>query len=90
MGMKKDDMAEMLVRIDEATKKTSEDVKMLRHVLCEGNGTPAVTTSVATLTEKVRQLEEAVAPWYQRYGLYVGGGGGLVVAVEHLLKALGH
>lgn len=53
-----DDVKVMLVRIDERTQKMQDDVDKLKHVLIEGNGTPAVTVQVATMDQRLKQLEE--------------------------------
>ncbi len=71
----KDDMKEMLVRIDERTEQTQKDVDKLKHVLLEGNGSPAITIQVATQAERLKVLEEdrrdAKIPRHVSVGLLV-------------------
>jgi hypothetical protein len=55
-----DDFKEMLARIDERTDQTQKDVDLLKHVILEGNGTPAMTVRVATQDERLKALEEHV------------------------------
>ncbi len=51
-------LAVVIARIDERTERTESDVAKLTHVILEGNGTPAITTQLATLNLKVSNLEE--------------------------------
>lgn len=53
------DMKVMLVRIDERTEQMQSDVDQLKHVLLEGNGSPAVTVQVATMNERLKSIEES-------------------------------
>jgi hypothetical protein len=53
------DTRDLLVRIDERTKQTADDVDLLKHVILEGNGTPAITVQVATMNERLKSIEES-------------------------------
>lgn len=48
----------VLARMDERWERVEEDLKKLKHVLLEGNGSPAVTVQVATMDQRIKQLEE--------------------------------
>ncbi len=69
------EMKEMLVRIDERTEQMQDDVGKLKHVLLEGNGSPAITVQVATQAERLKVLEEdrrdAKIPRHVTLGLIV-------------------
>ncbi len=70
-----DGIRALLARIDERTQQTAEDVDKLKHVLLEGNGTPAVIVQVATHAERLKTLEEdrrdAKIPRHVSVGLVV-------------------
>ena len=52
------EIIQLLTKVDQKLETVAEDVSMLRHILLEGNGTPALTVQVATITQRVSQLEE--------------------------------
>jgi len=56
--MANDNARDLLVRIDERTEQTQKDVNLLKHVILEGNGTPALTVQVATLNTRLSSMEE--------------------------------
>lgn len=58
LSMTDEDVLALLVRVDERTEKVQTDVEKLNHVLLEGNGSPSITVQVATLNEKVGNLEQ--------------------------------
>jgi hypothetical protein len=58
MGQEDIGLSALVARIDERTQTTAEQVDRLAHVLLEGNGSPPLTAQVATLTEKVSNIEE--------------------------------
>lgn len=39
-------------------KTVKEDVEQIKHVLLEGNGRPAMTVQVATMDQRIKNLEE--------------------------------
>ncbi len=59
MTMTDDEMLRLLVRLDERTERLEKDVAQLRHAVCEGNGSPALTVTVARLDERTTALEES-------------------------------
>ena len=50
---------EVLARLDERTKAMSDDMDSIKHVLLEGNGSPALTVQVATIDTRLKTVEEA-------------------------------
>jgi len=62
----------LLARLDERTQRMEDKVDKLSHVLLEGNGVPAVTVQVATLNEKVSQLEEEARGYRIPRNVWVG------------------
>lgn len=50
-------LVETIRRIDERTMRIADDVDALKHVVLEGNGTPALTVQVASLRERVTAVE---------------------------------
>jgi hypothetical protein len=58
--MASDNTRDLLVRIDERTEQTQKDVDLLKHVILEGNGTPALTVQVATLNTRLSSIEDGV------------------------------
>ena len=79
----------LLVRLDERTERLADDVAQLKHVLLEGNGSPAITSQVATLNEKVSNLEEQARdyriPRHVMVGIAVSAMIGLAGIVANLL-----
>ena len=59
MMMNDHDVRELLVRLDERTETMADDIDQVKHVLLEGNGTPAITVQVATMNERLKSIEEA-------------------------------
>lgn len=58
--MATDNARDLLIRIDERTEKTQKDVDLLKHVILEGNGTPALTVQVATINTRLASIEDGV------------------------------
>jgi hypothetical protein len=58
--MANDNTRDLLVRIDERTEQTQKDVDLLKHVILEGNGTPALTVQVATINTRLSSIEDGV------------------------------
>lgn len=53
-----DEMKEMLTRLDERTKELASDVRQMKYVLIEGNGTPAMTVRLAVAENELERLKE--------------------------------
>lgn len=56
--MSDDDIRQFIARNDERWERVKDDLDKLKHVLLEGNGTPAMTVQVATMNERLKTLEE--------------------------------
>jgi hypothetical protein len=80
--MSDDGMRAFLARLDERMKSMDErgermeaNIEKLKHVLLEGNGSPAITVQVATLDQRLKNLEEdkkdAKIPRHVSVGLIV-------------------
>lgn len=76
-----EDTRDLLIRIDERTEQTQKDVDLLKHVILEGNGTPALTVQVATLDHRMRSIEDnkkdTAVPRHVTIGLIVS----IVIAI---------
>ncbi len=60
MDMTNSEVSELLVRLDERTKQTAEQVDAICHVL-EGNGRPGLVEIAARVDERIEVLEKHVA-----------------------------
>lgn len=56
--MSDEEIKMVIVRMDERWERVEEDLKKLKHVLLEGNGSPPMTVQVATIDQRLKQLEE--------------------------------
>lgn len=56
--MSDEEIKVFVARMDERWERVEEDLKKLKHVLLEGNGSPAVIVTVATMDQRIKQLEE--------------------------------
>jgi hypothetical protein len=92
---------ELLIRLDERTERMEKDfddrgnrmekdIGMLKHVLIEGNGVPAVTVQLATLAEQVSTLKsnerDYRIPRYIWLGIVVSaliGLAGIIVSLKN-------
>lgn len=70
--MTDDDMLGLLIRVDERTKTLVEDVGQLKHVLLEGNGTPAVTVQLATLNTEMATVKEHIRDYRIPRNVWMG------------------
>jgi hypothetical protein len=89
LAMHTEDLHDLVLRIDERTKKTSDIVDQLHTILVTGNGEPAVTQTVARLDERVGNIETVLrdsklsrVAWA---GIAVSLGLGVLEALHHLL-----
>ena len=86
------DVSALLQRLDERTEKTEEMVGKLAHVILEGNGTPALTVQIATLTEKVKSLEDDASHKRLNGGdkavVYATAIGGFITLAELIVRHL--
>lgn len=86
------DVVELLVRMDERTKQTAEDVDQLKHVILEGNGSPPLTVAVARTEERLTALEatgkERVGMSVARLGVLATVGGAGITGVFKLIELL--
>jgi hypothetical protein len=57
--MSDEDIKAFMVRMDERWERVEEDLDKLKHVLLEGNGSPAMTVQVALQEQRLRSLEES-------------------------------
>lgn len=48
----------ILERLDERTDGMKNDVDSIKHVLLEGNGSPALTVQVATMDTRLKNVED--------------------------------
>lgn len=88
----KTDVMVMLARIDERTQLIREDVDALKHVILEGNGSPALTVQVASLSERFDTLEKSTAARWTFKGLVITGAVALLTSggcTAVVLKLLG-
>ena len=89
--MSDDDRAmAMLARLDEKTDLVVQDVGRLRHVLLEGNGTPALTVQVARLDERVSAMERTRLSPGEKILLFSAIAGGAFSIIDVALRLLGH
>lgn len=82
-----DEITRALGSLSQKVEQIADDTSELRHVLLTGNGTPALTTTVARLDERVKSLEvkdlEQRVPRHVTLGLVVSillGVAGLLIA----------
>jgi hypothetical protein len=53
------DIKAMFRVLDERTSGMKDDLDSVKHVLLEGNGSPALTVQVATIDTRLKTVEEA-------------------------------
>jgi hypothetical protein len=79
------ELFKMLGLIEERTRQTADDVDALKHVLLEGNGSPALTVQVADLNGRVKAVEENRKAKTAIKVAVIGGLVGIVTAIIQLL-----
>ena len=87
----------MLARLDEKTDRFAQDIEAirkdvggLRHVLLEGNGTPALTVQVARLDERIVAMERTRLSAGEKILLFSAIAGGGFSLIDIILRLLGH
>ncbi len=58
MPRSESELAELLGRLDERTEYIQNTVEKLAHTVLDGNGSPALTVTVATTATRVAAIEE--------------------------------
>lgn len=58
MSEQQEDIRVILERLDGRGERMEDDLKKLKHVLLEGNGTPAMTVQVATMDQRIKAIED--------------------------------
>lgn len=84
--MTDEEMLGLLVRLDERTKTMADDVEQLKHVILEGNGTPALTVQVARLDERLDQVDREREAKLPRWSIYVAVAGVAATLIIEIAK----
>lgn len=78
-------LEERIRSVDERGERMEDDLRKLKHVLVEGNGSPSVTVQVATMDQRIKQLEDEAkdkkVPRHVSIGIWVS----IVLAVGSIL-----
>ncbi len=73
--MEDNDIKLFMARMDERWERVEEDLGKLKHVLLEGNGTPAMTVRMALMEQELARVKEERAdskvPRHVALGIWV-------------------
>jgi hypothetical protein len=88
--MNDEEIQNIVSRMDERWARIEEDLQKLKHVLLEGNGTPAMIVRVALVEQELKRVneerEDRKVPRHVSVGLYVS----IILAVGSILAGFVH
>ena len=87
MTMQQDEIADILVRIDERTRQIQEQLEEMSHAVY-GNGKPGLLVDVAVINSRLHTVEESAKESKVPRAVWIGIVSSLVVSVAEIVFRL--